>query len=96
LSGWKLTRNLLLVLAVTLVMTGIGLVVSRGGAPGGQVRATVAVDRYGCLACHNNPDYEPGTSSRPWREFSVDEAILASSTHRTIECADCHTTFDTG
>lgn len=83
-------------LIVTLVMAGIGLVVSRSGAPGGQVSATATVDRYGCLTCHNNPDYQPKTSSRPWRELSVDEAILASSTHRTIECADCHTTCDTG
>jgi len=95
-SVGKLVSLLLLLLAVALVMAGFGLLVSISRAPGSQVGVTTAVDRYGCLTCHSDPQYRPKTSSRPWRELYVDEAILASSTHGPIECTACHRTFDTG
>jgi cytochrome b subunit of formate dehydrogenase len=97
-TGPKLAKNLLLLLAVALVMAGIGLLVSISRVPGGGLRvgATTALDRHGCLTCHGDPQYEPETGSRPWRELHVDEAELASSTHGSIECTRCHFTFDTG
>ncbi len=100
MSRPKLARNLLLVVAVALTLAAIGLVVSLSRAPGGEVtfraRATTAVDEHGCLTCHNDPEYEPEASSRPWREFRIDEATLASSTHGSVDCADCHLEFATG
>ncbi len=100
MSRRNLARNLLLVVAVALTLAAIGLVVSVSRAPGGEVtfraRATTAVDEHGCLGCHNDPDYEPDVSSRPWQEFRVDEATLASSTHGSVDCADCHLEFATG
>ena len=98
MSGWKLAKQLLLVLLVALVLAGIGMLVHVSRAPGGQLRvkATSLVDTSGCLSCHTDPLYKPEMSSRPWEEFLFDEEMLASSTHASIDCTRCHLTFATG
>jgi formate dehydrogenase subunit gamma len=100
MSRRRPARDVLLALAVALVLAAIGLVVSVSRAPGGEIkfraRVTTAVDQRGCLTCHNDLEYEPEVSSRPWREFLVDEVTLASSTHGSVDCAECHLTFATG
>ncbi len=100
MSRRKPARDLLLALAVALILAAIGLIVSASRAPGGEVefraRVTTAVDESGCLICHDDPQYEPEVSSRPWQEFLIDEATLVSSTHGSVNCGDCHLTFATG
>lgn len=71
--------------AARRLFTGLALAALLAGMPG-----RVSADNEACLACHGDRDLTRQTEYRQGTSVFVDPAILETTVHAGLGCADCH------
>ncbi|MFA5057149.1 MAG: cytochrome b/b6 domain-containing protein [Opitutaceae bacterium] len=86
-----LPRRICLIQGWRVLLLGAGCLLLAESAPGGEPAA--APVSATCLECHSDAKLTTKKSGRVVSLFA-DQAVLAGSAHRSLECADCHEGFD--